>query len=128
MGSDSSPVESSTPTDATLPDATGSPTASSEPEAASDNEDSGGGPPNNTGAIIGGVIGGIALLCISVVATVYLLRRSRSQKALEDNPHLHSAPITAYYAHDTYEPTRGEPQMMCELDGRQNSKPSELPG
>ncbi|PTB53200.1 hypothetical protein M431DRAFT_118835 [Trichoderma harzianum CBS 226.95] len=34
--------------------------------------------PNNTGAIIGGVIGGIALLCFSGIAAILLLRRNRS--------------------------------------------------
>ncbi|KAF3074270.1 hypothetical protein CFAM422_003479 [Trichoderma lentiforme] len=33
---------------------------------------------NNTGAIIGGVIGGIALLCFSGIAAILLLRRNRS--------------------------------------------------
>ena len=34
---------------------------------------------NNTGAIIGGVIGGLALLCGCIVAVVYILRRSRNR-------------------------------------------------
>ncbi|PKS08392.1 hypothetical protein jhhlp_005336, partial [Lomentospora prolificans] len=42
-------------------------------------------PSNNTGAIIGGVLGGLALICISVIATVFILRRSRSTKAAPDN-------------------------------------------
>ncbi|TFB00764.1 hypothetical protein CCMA1212_007420 [Trichoderma ghanense] len=37
----------------------------------------GGSPANNTGAIIGGVIGGIALLCISGLVAILLLRRNR---------------------------------------------------
>lgn len=108
-------------------DGAGTPSTSSEPEAASDNEDSG-GRLNNTGAIIGGVIGGIALLCISVIATVYLLRRNRNQKATEGNPHSYEGHMPVYHAHNAYEPTRGDPPVMSELDGERNSKPSELPG
>ncbi|KAM0473429.1 hypothetical protein ACHAPX_008176 [Trichoderma viride] len=39
----------------------------------------GGSSTNNTGAIIGGVLGGIALLCFSGIAAILLLRRSRSR-------------------------------------------------
>ncbi|KAK6842867.1 hypothetical protein PG987_003727 [Apiospora arundinis] len=37
--------------------------------------------PNNTGAIIGGVIGGLALICLTVFATVYLLRRGQRRRS-----------------------------------------------
>lgn len=37
--------------------------------------------PNNVGAIIGGVIGGIALSCIFGIAAIYLLRRNRSNRS-----------------------------------------------
>ncbi|KAF5507049.1 hypothetical protein CGCA056_v012879 [Colletotrichum aenigma] len=36
--------------------------------------------PNTTGIIIGGVIGGIAIVCVTVVTAVYLLRRNRGSK------------------------------------------------
>jgi hypothetical protein len=35
---------------------------------------------NNTGAIIGGVIGGLALICILVGVVVYLVLRARSRQ------------------------------------------------
>ena len=98
----------------------------SEPESASDDEDSG-SLPNNTGAIIGGAIGGLALVCISAVATVYLLRRNRNQKAMEESANAVGAVVPAYYNYETYNGVPQEQYVISELDGRRNSKPVELP-
>ncbi|KAI5465522.1 hypothetical protein BGZ63DRAFT_373822 [Mariannaea sp. PMI_226] len=40
-----------------------------------------GGSPTNTGAIIGGVIGGLVLICLTVVAAIYLQRRNNGQSS-----------------------------------------------
>ena len=74
------------------------------------------------------MIGGLALVCASVVATIYLLRRNRNQKAREDSVATHSAPMPAYYAYDVYDQSRKEQNVISELDDQRNSKPSELPG
>ncbi|KAL6792960.1 hypothetical protein J3E68DRAFT_451386 [Trichoderma sp. SZMC 28012] len=50
-----------------------------ETNGGSDNTNSGSSA-NNTGAIIGGVIGGIALLCFSGIVAILLLRRNRSYR------------------------------------------------
>ncbi|KAK0653581.1 hypothetical protein QBC41DRAFT_387469 [Cercophora samala] len=48
---------------------------------------------NNIGAIIGGVIGSIALLCASGIVIVWLLRRNRhSSKVSGSKPYLNSSP------------------------------------
>lgn len=73
-----SPSSSSKSTDAssgTTPSANASPTKDSDGGSRSANN--GGSSPNNTGAIVGGVIGGIALLCISGLVAILLLRRNR---------------------------------------------------
>ena len=41
------------------------------------------GTSNNIGAIIGGVIGGLALLCAFGIAAIYLLRRGQRQQGAE---------------------------------------------
>ncbi|KAL7900930.1 hypothetical protein HDV64DRAFT_290632 [Trichoderma sp. TUCIM 5745] len=50
-----------------------------ETNGSSGSDGGGGSHKNNTGAIIGGVIGGIALLCLSGIAAVLLLQRTRSR-------------------------------------------------
>ncbi|KAK8050197.1 hypothetical protein PG994_011927 [Apiospora phragmitis] len=37
--------------------------------------------PNNTGAIIGGVIGGLAMICLTIFAIVYLFRRGQRRRS-----------------------------------------------
>ncbi|PNP37994.1 hypothetical protein TGAMA5MH_10093 [Trichoderma gamsii] len=83
---------STTPVSSSLKSTNASPGSTSEPSRPSTtgalaketsgnsgSNDSDGSSPNNTGAIIGGVIGGIALLCFSGIAAILLLRRSRSR-------------------------------------------------
>lgn len=41
-----------------------------------------GGSPNNIGAIVGGVVGSLTVLCGSIVAIVWIIRRNRKEKAL----------------------------------------------
>ena len=117
--SESSTADTSEPTEESAPSE--SSTTSPEPEAASDDS---GGPPNNTGAIIGGVLGGIALICMSVIATVWLLRRNRNQKAKEEAPPAPDMSMPMYYTYESA-PVKHEP---VELDGQRNIRPSELPG
>ncbi|KAK2730490.1 hypothetical protein CKAH01_02318 [Colletotrichum kahawae] len=83
--SQASTVSTSTGPTATgaLPSSTESTPAASETTspAGQDNKDGdSSGAPNTTGIIIGGVIGGIAIVCITVVTAVYLLRRNRGSK------------------------------------------------
>ncbi|KAF4435734.1 hypothetical protein F53441_13438 [Fusarium austroafricanum] len=47
-------------------------------EASNDNTAPSG---SNTGAIVGGVVGGLAVICGTGIAAIYLLRRNRSQKS-----------------------------------------------
>ncbi|KOS16886.1 hypothetical protein ESCO_004854 [Escovopsis weberi] len=60
---------------ATEPPSQTSPAATSPHDPGSNNK---GSDNNNIGPIIGGIIGGIALLCGSVIAVVYLLRKNRA--------------------------------------------------
>ncbi|SPO04391.1 uncharacterized protein DNG_07076 [Cephalotrichum gorgonifer] len=105
----------------------------SDPAPASNapDEKTSGGPPNNTGAIIGGVIGGLALICASAVATVYILRRNRSQKARQAEatapPHVADGWIPPAYTEGTA-PIKEQHYPIAELDSRRNTRPSELPG
>ncbi|KAJ3472805.1 hypothetical protein NLG97_g10705 [Lecanicillium saksenae] len=57
------------------------PTSSGTVTAASSTATPGGSGANNTPAIIGGVIGGIALLCIFGLAAIYLIRRDKKATA-----------------------------------------------
>ncbi|KAH0495894.1 hypothetical protein TgHK011_009420 [Trichoderma gracile] len=59
----------------TTPTTNAAPT--NESDSGSRSTNNGGSSPNNTGAIVGGVIGGIALLCISGLVAILLLRRNR---------------------------------------------------
>ncbi|EGO54760.1 hypothetical protein NEUTE1DRAFT_124936 [Neurospora tetrasperma FGSC 2508] len=64
-------IASSSSLTSTAPSASGP----AEPNGGSDSN-------NNLGAIVGGVVGSLAVLCGSVVAIVWLLRRNRKEKAL----------------------------------------------
>ena len=71
-GSTIAPSTTGTATSSSHPSSTqstGSPTHTTSP----------GGGSSNTGAIVGGVVGGIAAICIAVVAILYQQRRSRAQ-------------------------------------------------
>lgn len=67
------PTPSSKQTTSTVANAT-SGAESSNPNSAADSET-----PNNIGLIVGGVLGGLALLCLSTVAIFYLWRRNQKQ-------------------------------------------------
>ncbi|KHE87566.1 hypothetical protein GE21DRAFT_1281687 [Neurospora crassa] len=66
-------IASSASLTSTAPSASGP----AEPKGGSDSSNN-----NNLGAIVGGVVGSLAVLCGSVVAIVWLLRRNRKEKAL----------------------------------------------
>jgi len=75
-GSIIAPSTAATATSSSRPSSTGSPTSTN-----GTNGSSGGGS-SNTGAIVGGVVGGIAAICIAVVAIIYQQRRSQPQPAV----------------------------------------------
>ncbi|KAL6872424.1 hypothetical protein HDV57DRAFT_265125 [Trichoderma longibrachiatum] len=70
-----SPPKSTDASSGTTPSITAAP--ANETRVSSGSTVNGGSSANNTGAIVGGVIGGIALLCISGIAAILLLRRNR---------------------------------------------------
>ncbi|KAL6885412.1 hypothetical protein GGI43DRAFT_432461 [Trichoderma evansii] len=72
---DASPGNTSGPATASTTDA-----PAKETNGSSGSTISSGSSTNNTRAIIGGVIGGIALLCLSGIASVFFLRRNRSRR------------------------------------------------
>lgn len=89
---------------------------------------------NNLGSIIGGVIGGLALVCGSVVAVVYLLKRGKSRRQLgpttdqspsTDQPWL-SAPPISVHGDKTSQISRWYPSELHNTTTEPT--PSELPG
>jgi predicted lipid-binding transport protein (Tim44 family) len=80
-------------------------TAAGDP-AAQDTKDS----KQNTGAIIGGVIGGLALVSIAVLAGIYMLRKNNRQQST-DLP----ADGIVYEAgnNEVYEPSKPEHQLRA---------------
>jgi hypothetical protein len=82
-------VVTTTSTDSSTTNATLVPASSSSATP----ESSGEGATYNTGAIIGGVVGCFALVCISAIAVVWLLRRNRRARAASPGPAAgHQAP------------------------------------
>lgn len=64
------------------------------------------GKPNNIGLIIGGVLGGLALLCISAIAIFYLWRRNQNQA-----PAPAMKPVHPSWGHKSEAPYRPSRQM-----------------
>lgn len=104
-----------------------------------DNADSGGGP-NNIGAIVGGVLGGVTLICISVVAAIYIMRRNRNAKDAGEDQYPPEPQVPMYYTYDAAPIQQGPVELdsarkMAELSGQgvwlknnRGSKLPELPG
>ncbi|KAK4665482.1 hypothetical protein QC763_402165 [Podospora pseudopauciseta] len=115
----------------------GFPTSSNERTSQSNTKSDGNTQPNNTGAIVGGVIGSFALLCASGIAIVWLLRRNRNKSAIPSSkPHTNSTPEhvdqksadhkVATWTH--YNNAGWGPQELpAHHHGAQNTDPVELP-
>ncbi|GKU04326.1 hypothetical protein FLAG1_04487 [Fusarium langsethiae] len=71
-----STVDSSDTTSATIETVEETSTQAS---SSSSEEKSSGSPPNNLGPIIGGVIGGLTIVCATTIGAIYLLRRNRKR-------------------------------------------------
>ncbi|KAK3950015.1 hypothetical protein QBC32DRAFT_218365 [Pseudoneurospora amorphoporcata] len=71
--------ETGTSTSSSSPTTSAAPSAS---RAEGTKDDSNGNNNNNIGAIVGGVVGSLAVLCGSIVAIVWIIRRNRKEKAL----------------------------------------------
>ncbi|KAH8729248.1 hypothetical protein BGZ61DRAFT_446040, partial [Ilyonectria robusta] len=86
--------------------------------ASGDEPSSSGGASNNLGPIIGGVIGGLALVCGTAIAAIYLLRRNnnRSASSQPTDQDSHQAPPPPW--------VREGPKHPQELAG---STPQEMP-
>ncbi|KAK7924331.1 hypothetical protein PG985_006385 [Apiospora marii] len=62
----------------TLPQDSNSPPQTTETQSGAAGDTT---PNNNTGAIIGGAIGGLAMICLTIFAIVYLFRRGRKRRS-----------------------------------------------
>ncbi|GAB1316327.1 hypothetical protein MFIFM68171_06537 [Madurella fahalii] len=120
-------------TPSTLPSATIStpraPSGTDTPanSASSGTGDGGGGtPPDNTGAIIGGVVGCVALLCVCGVAIAWIMRRNKGSKVPTVAPASGPEPASEYMAEQAAYKNGG--WMPRELSvGPDNMPPTELP-
>ncbi|KAJ4257361.1 hypothetical protein NW762_008480 [Fusarium torreyae] len=122
-------AETSEPSSDTLdvtPSTTLSESATETTTEASD--DSTAPPPSNTGAIVGGVVGGLAVVCGTAIAAIYLLRKNRVRKA-ETTPETESGPGMAEAPEDTAPDQRPKELVGSGLsNGKQNKEPAELQG
>lgn len=89
-------------------------------------------PQSNTGAIIGGVIGGIALLCIFGIAAIYLLRRNKSSRSRRPAISPPSSVDGPWYGQETKRKNRmtggwGPKELQGSSYDKPPSHPVELP-
>lgn len=114
---------------------TSTPSEEADTEPNDDDKDSGGSP-NNIGAIVGGALGGVALICISVVAAIYIMRRNRNGKDSGEGEYPAEPTVPTYYTYDAT-PIQKVPVELessgkvSELHGqgvRRDSRMPELPG
>lgn len=108
-------------------------------EPKDDDKDSGSSP-NKLGAIVGGVLGGVALICITVVAAIYIMRRNRNRKNGEEGQYPAEPQMPMYYSYDAAPIQQGPAELdsarkTAELSGKgvwvntsRGSKIPELPG
>ncbi|KAF9882404.1 hypothetical protein CkaCkLH20_00440 [Colletotrichum karsti] len=79
--SKSSPSESLQPGSSTsIPQATTA-TSSPTPTSTEPTDSSSSGPRLNLGAIVAGILGGLALICITIILVIYIVRNNRSEKS-----------------------------------------------
>lgn len=97
--------------------------------AAEDSNSSGKSSSVNTGAIVGGVLGGIAIICVCVVAVVFLMKRGRGRES-PDNAQPQPEPQSPPPGVQPIENQESKPFMAYDSGGttRQASFVSELPG
>ncbi|KAK7950959.1 uncharacterized protein PG986_006687 [Apiospora aurea] len=70
--------------------------------------------PNNTGAIIGGVIGELAMICLTVFAIVYLFRRGQRRRSEAKTQQQTSGPQEVEYITNSYRENK-TPRYPVEL-------------
>lgn len=94
------------------------------------------GAPDNTVAIIGGIVGCVALLCVSGIVVIWLLKRRRDgnkAKALAEQQDRREAyetkPPPQYHAAEKWAPREvgADPLPIRELGGNDVRSPVELP-
>ncbi|KAL2114940.1 hypothetical protein VTJ04DRAFT_10603 [Mycothermus thermophilus] len=123
---ESSSARTRTPATTTLPSSTSASTGQTPPitdaPSPSPSIDSNSGSGNNIGVIVGGAVGGLAVVCGSALLAVWLLHRSRREKAAKSSSSDSSSDVSPYF-------------MKAELDADSSQRPelmgqsrSELPG
>ncbi|KAK8088414.1 hypothetical protein PG997_003375 [Apiospora hydei] len=84
------------------------------PATTAQSGEAGNATPNNTGAIIGGVIGGLAMICLTIFAIVYLFRRGQRRRSEAKTQQQTPGPQEVEYITNSYRENK-TPRYPVEL-------------